>query len=86
LLQAYCPKHHAGKQLWYCTSTYFAIFELIKFTCFGATLSYPHKKFLNPRPPVTRTRPANAGTRNPRGLTRPMQDSSKSAYSAFKLH
>jgi len=62
--------------------------------CFGSTLSYPHKEFLNPRPHRTRTkynplpprtrthssagsrtRPANAGTRNPRGLTRPAQDS-----------
>jgi len=58
--------------------------ELIKFTCFGSTLSCPHKEFLNPRPlrtrtrpaaSSTRTRPANAGTRNPRGLTRPVQDS-----------
>ena len=48
--------------------------------CFGSTLSYPHKGFLNPRPTrtrpaatSTRTRPANAGTRNPRGLTHPAQ-------------
>jgi len=33
-----------------CTSTCFAIFELIKFMCFGSTLSYPQKEFLNPRP------------------------------------
>jgi len=54
---------------------YFAIFELIKFKCFGSTLSYPHKKFLNPHPPRTRTqssagsctRLANPGTRNSRG-------------------
>jgi len=51
-----------------CTSTCFAIIELILFMCFGSTLGYPHKEFLNPRPPRTsgsRTRPANAGTRNP---------------------
>jgi len=36
------------------TSTCFAIFELIKFTCFGSTLSYPHKEVLNP--PRTRTK------------------------------
>jgi len=50
---------------------------------FESTLNYPHKEFLiplphhtrfNPRPP--RTRMLNyAGTRNPRGLTRPAQDS-----------
>jgi len=70
------------------TSTCFAIFELIKFMCFGSTLIYPHNEFLNPHrskfnphPPRTqssagsRTRPANAGTRNPRGLSRPAQDS-----------
>jgi len=33
----------------------FAIFKLIKFTCFGSTLSYPHKEFLDPRPTRTRT-------------------------------
>jgi len=52
----------------------FAIFELFMFVCFGSTLIYPHKEFLIPRPPRTRTqssagsrtRPANAGTRNPR--------------------
>jgi len=58
----------------YHTSTCFAIFDLIKFMCFGSALSYPHKEFLNPRPPRTkynplpprskfnppRTRPANA--------------------------
>jgi len=32
------------------TSTCFAIYELMKFMCFGSTLSYPHKEFLNPRP------------------------------------
>jgi len=60
------------------TSTCFAIFELIKFMCFGSTLIYPHEEFLIPRPPAssTRARPADAGTRNPRGLTRPAQDSS----------
>jgi len=75
------------------TSTCFVIFEVIKFMCFGSTLSYPHEEFLIPRPTRTRsqfnpprtgthssagsrTSPANAGTRNPRGLTRPAQDSS----------
>jgi len=66
------------------TSTCFAVFKLIKFMCFGSTLIYPHEEFLNPRPLRThtqsiagfRTRPANAGTRNPRGLIRPAQDSS----------
>ena len=38
------------------TSTYFAIFELIKFMCFGSTPSYPHKEFLNLRPPCIRTK------------------------------
>ena len=75
--------------------------------CFGSTLKYPHKEFLIPHPPCTRTkynplrshskfnprpprtlkhssagswtRPANAGTRNPRGLTRPVQDSTAEA-------
>jgi len=67
----------------------FAIFELIKFRCFGSTLSYPHKEFLNSRPPRTRTqsnagsRPANAGTRNSRGLTRPAQDSTTNHISLF---
>jgi len=50
----YRPKRNADKQL--CTSTCFAIFELIKFTCFGSTLSYLHKEFLNPRQPHTRTK------------------------------
>jgi len=75
------------------TSTCFAIFELIKIMCFVSTLSYPHKEFLNPCPPGTRsrpaasstrthgsagsrTRPASAGTCNPRGLSRSAQDSS----------
>jgi len=59
--------------------------------CFGSALSYPHKEFLNPRPPRSkfnpsrtrdqssagsRTRPANAGNRNLRWLARPAQDSS----------
>ena len=70
--------------------------------CFASTLRYPHKEFLNPRPPRTRTkcnphpprptasstrnrtqssadsrtRPANAGTRNQRGLTHLAQDCS----------
>jgi len=39
------------------TSTCFAIFELIKFMCFGSTLSYPHKEFFNPRPPRTKYNP-----------------------------
>jgi len=73
------------------TSTCFAIFELIKFMWFGSTLIYPHKEFLIPRPPRTRskfnqhpprtqssggshTRSANAGARNPRGLTHLAQD------------
>jgi len=47
-----------GKPRWqhcnFSISTCFAIFELVKFMCFGLTLSYPHKEFLNPRP----TRPA----------------------------
>jgi len=50
------PKRNAGKKLAYCASTCFAIFELIKFMCFGSTLIYPHKEFLNPRPPCTRTK------------------------------
>ena len=66
-------------------STCFAIFELIKLMCFGSTLSYPHKEFLKPRPPRTRTqsragsrtRRANVSTRNPHGLTRPAQDSTR---------
>jgi len=32
------------------------IFELIKFICFGSTLSYLHKEFRNPCPPHTRTK------------------------------
>ena len=44
----------------------------------------PTRRKFNPHPPRTRTQssagsithPANAGTRNPRGLTRPAQDSS----------
>jgi len=32
----------------------FAIFELMKFMCFGSTLSYPHKEILNPCPPRTK--------------------------------
>jgi len=34
----------------------FAIFALVKFMCFGSTLSYPHKEFLNPCLPHTRTK------------------------------
>jgi len=52
LLQAYCPKRNAGKQLHYIQVL--VIFELIKFMCFGLTLSYLHTEFLNPRLPRTR--------------------------------
>ena len=38
------------------TSRRFAIFELIKFICFGSTLSYPHKEFFNPHLARTRTK------------------------------
>jgi len=38
------------------TSTSFAIFELIKFMCFGSTLIYPHEEFLIPRPSRTRSK------------------------------
>jgi len=34
----------------------FAIFELIKFMCFGSTHIYPHEEFLIPRPPRTRSK------------------------------
>jgi len=44
------------------TSTFFAIFELIKFMCFGSTLIYTHKEFLIPRPPRSRTQ-SSAGSR-----------------------
>jgi len=51
--------------------------------CFGTTLSYLHKEFINSLPPRSkfnlhppRTRPVNADTRIPRRLTRPAQDSS----------
>ena len=57
------------------TSTCFAIFEPIKFMCFGSTFSCTHKEFPILRPPSMHTCPANAGTRNPRGLTRSAQDS-----------
>jgi len=40
----------------FCKSMFFAIFELIKFMCFGQTFSYPHKEFLIPRPPRTRSK------------------------------
>jgi len=33
-----------------CTSTCFAIFDLIKFMSFVSTLTYLHKEFLNPHP------------------------------------
>ena len=36
---------------------FFAIFELIKFMCFGLTLIYPHEEFLIPRPPRTKFNP-----------------------------
>jgi len=82
------------------TSKCFAIFELIKFMCFGSTHIYRTKNFSSRARPApaasstrarpaaastrtrtqssagSRTRPANAGTRNPRGLTRSAQDSS----------
>jgi len=76
LLQACCPKRNADSSelVGYCTSTGFAIFELIKFMCFGSTLSCPHEEFLNPRPSRTRTQ-SSAGTPNPRGITRLAQDS-----------
>jgi len=45
------------------TSTCFAIFELIKFMCFGLTLIYPHDEFLIPRPPRTRLAPARKAVR-----------------------
>jgi len=51
------------------TSTCFAIFELVKFMCFGSTFSYRAKNF------SSRARPANAGTYNLRGLTQPAQNS-----------
>ena len=57
------------------TSTCCAIFELIKFICFGSTLSYPYKEFLILCPPCTRTkfnpRPSRTGTHSQCGLTRP---------------
>jgi len=62
------------------TSTCFAILQLFKFMCFGSTFSCPHKEVPILRPPRmhrstgSRTCPANAGTRNPRGLTRSAQD------------
>ena len=64
------------------TSTCFAIFELIKFMCFGSTFGCPHKEFPIVLPPCMHsstgscTCPANAGTCNLRGLTRSVQDSS----------
>jgi len=64
------------------TCTCFAIFELIKFMCFGSRLSTRTKNFstrarLAPAASSTRTRTqSSAGARNPRGLTRPAQDSS----------
>ena len=63
--------------------------------CCGSTLIYPHKEYLNPRPPrnnfnphpprtqgssSSHTRPAHAGMRNPRGLTRSGQDSIRTVY------
>ena len=61
--------------------------------CFCSTFSYPHKKFLIPRPPRTkfnqrspasRTRPENKGTSNSRGLIRPAQD--YSLYALFQIN
>ena len=80
------------------TSVCFAIFELIKFMCFGSTLIYPHEEFLilhpqqvQPAPALPCSKinphakqcgfeypPANVGTRNLHGLTRPVQDSTAS--------
>jgi len=48
-------------------------------------IPHPPRSKFNPHPPRThtqssacsRTRPANVGTRNPRGLTRPAQDSNR---------
>jgi len=84
----FCP---VRRFVWYSFSTplyhklYVALifFTHVTFTCIESTFSYPHKKFLIARPPRTRThnsagfriRPANEGTRNPHGLTRPAQDS-----------
>jgi len=48
------------------TSTCFAIFELIKFMCFGSTLIYPHEEFLILRPQQVQPappRPAASPTR-----------------------
>jgi len=61
--------------------TCFAIFELIKFMCFAQPSFARTKNFSSRARPApaassTRTRPANVGTLNPRGLTRPTQDSS----------
>jgi len=55
-------------------STCFANFELIKFMCFGSTLSYPHstlsypqkKEFLNPHPPCKCGYPQPARVNPPR--------------------
>jgi len=75
------------------TPTCFAIFQLIKFMCFGSTLVTHTRDFstrTRPAPNLTPaypartyphssvrscTWPANVGTRNPPGLTRPAQDS-----------
>ena len=46
----------------------------VTFTCIGSTFSYPHKELLIPTPPRTSTH-TSVGTRNPRGLPRPVQDS-----------
>jgi len=54
LLQISCPKRNAGKQLQYIHVL--CDFELIKFMCFGSTLSYPHKELLVPRWPSTCTK------------------------------
>ena len=89
MLPAYCPQRNAGD---FSTSKCFAICELIKFMCLGSVLSsqYLLKEFLNPRLHRThssagsRPRPANAGTCNPCGLTRPAQDSNTHTYAAAK--
>jgi len=66
------------------THTCFAIFQLIKFMCFGSTLVTRTKNFSTRAHPARTyphssvgscTCPANVGTRNPRGLTLPAQDS-----------
>ena len=75
----------------FCSINFFAH---VAFAGIESTSSYPHKEFLIPRPPRTHTynsvgshtRPANAGTRNTRGLTRPTQDSSGNAQHLKSRH